>query len=97
MTGPLVPDVATCAVCGVMANTSELANSRFPDGGYRWVCREVHACARNLAAARDLSTRRVLGADLAPELGAGASPRHLRMRAQRMTELAAGTGPDSDT
>lgn len=90
MTGPIVPDVATCVVCDVLANTSELSCSRFPDGGYRWVCRDVNACARNLAAAHDLRTRGALHDDLDPVHGPGMSPRHLHLRKARMRDLTEG-------
>jgi hypothetical protein len=90
VTGPTVPDVATCVVCDVVANTSQLVNSRFPDDGFRWVCRDFHACARNVAAAHDLNSRRALHGDLAPEHGPFASPRHLKLRKARMRDLIEG-------
>lgn len=91
MTRSLVPDVATCVVCGVLANTSELANSAFPDGEYRWVCRDFHACARNVAAVQDLRARGALHDDLDPQYGAGATPRHLQLRSARLHALIDGT------
>lgn len=90
MPRPDIPDVATCAVCDVLANTEELAASAFPGGGYRWVCRDFHACARNVAAAADLASRRALHADLAPEHGPFASPRHLELRKARLRDLTKG-------
>lgn len=82
-----VPEVASCVVCGVLANTTELSCSAFPDGQYRWVCRDFHPCARNLAAATDLHTRGVLGDDLDPAHGPGAARRHLELRAARMRTI----------
>lgn len=82
-----VPEVASCVVCGVLANTTELSCSAFPDGQYRWVCRDFHPCARTLAAAEDLRVRGRLGDDLDPAHGAGASARHLAMRAARMRTI----------
>lgn len=89
MTEPPDVDVATCAVCDVLANTSQLANSRFPDGRFRWVCRDFHACARNVATAADLTSRRALHDDLAPEHGPFASPRHFELRRARLHALIA--------
>lgn len=89
---PDVPDVATCVVCDVVAHTSDLASTRFPDGGYRWVCRDFHACARNVAAGQDLRARRALHDDLDPAYGAAASSRHLELRAARMRNLPTERG-----
>jgi hypothetical protein len=84
-------DVVSCVVCGIVANTSLLSPSRFPDGEFRWTCRDFHACARNLAAATDLKARRALHNDLASEHGPFASPRHLQLRVARLRHLIEGT------
>jgi len=89
---PDVPEVATCVVCEVAANTSELSMSAFPDGEYRWVCRDFHACARNVAASQDLRAGRKLHDDLDPAYGAAASPRHLELRAARLRGLSTERG-----
>lgn len=84
------PDVETCVVCDVVANTDTLSLQGWPDNKFRWVCRDFHACARNVAATADLRSRRVLHDDLAPEHGPGASPRHLELRRARMRDLTKG-------
>jgi hypothetical protein len=87
-----MPDVATCAVCGVDHNIHQLARQNLPhaDGEEPvsfWVCSDFHRCARNVAATADRARRGAAFThpDMAPHLGV--TDRHLALRADRMREL----------
>lgn len=87
----LMPESETCVVCRVAASTADLTLTGFPGDEFRWVCRDFHACARNVAAAQDLRARRPLHDDLDARHGPGASVRHLELRRVRMRALIAET------
>lgn len=87
MPRPIIPDVAPCVACGVVMSTEQLAMSAFPDGEYRWLCRDPHPCARNIAAAEDIRVRQALHDDLDPRHGSNATVRHLRLRSARLRAL----------
>jgi hypothetical protein len=88
MSNPL--SAKECVICGSERHVDDMSNQAWPDGKYRWVCRNFAVCARALATARDMETQGRPHDDLDPRLGPDASVRHLRMRTERMAEIDTG-------